>query len=201
VTSSHYFSSKPTSKEEFGRIETVLRGKRISLVSATGVFSVKRVDNGTRILAENMTIPEEGDFLDLGCGIGVIGIVAAIENPSLSVHLTDVNPRAVQLARLNVERLKLKNCHIYEGNLYEPLGDKRFNLIVSNPPISAGMHKVVHPMVTGAYERLVEGGLLQMVIQSNKGSKMLASFFDEVFGYHEILAIKSGYRVFTSIRY
>lgn len=200
VTGSHYFSSKPTSREELGRIETVLRGKKISLITASGVFSSKRVDNGTRVLIENMTIPEEGDFLDLGCGIGVIGIVAAMENPKLRVHLSDVNPRAVRLTGLNVERLGLENCSVYEGDLYEPLGDRQFDVIASNPPVSAGMHKVVYPMVVGAYERLFEGGVLQMVIQTNKGGRMLAGFFDEVFGSHEVSAIKSGYRVFTSVK-
>ncbi len=200
MTGSHYFSSKPTSKEERGRIETVLRGRKLSLFTATGVFSAKRVDNGTRVLVENMTIPEEGDFLDIGCGNGVIGIVAAMENPDLRVHLSDVNPRAVRLTRLNVDRLGLKNCRVYEGSLYEPLGDMLFDVIVSNPPVSAGMRKVVYPMVTGAYERLVYRGLLQMVIQTNKGGKMLAGFFDEVFGSHEVSAIKSGYRVFTSVK-
>ena len=200
VTGNHYFSSKPSSKEKRGKIETVLRGKKISLITSTGVFSAKRVDNGTRVLIENMVIPEEGDFLDLGCGIGVIGIMAAIESQELRVHLSDVNPRAVKLTRLNVQRLGLKNCNIYEGSIYEPLGERSFDTIVSNPPVSAGMHKVVYPMVSGAYDRLADGGLLQMVIQSNKGGRMLAGFFDKVFGEHEVLAIKSGYRVLTSVK-
>jgi 16S rRNA G1207 methylase RsmC len=55
-------------------------------------------------------------------------------------------------------------------------------------------------MVTGAYDHLRHGGRLQMVIQSNKGGKMLAGYFDTVFGTHEILAIKSGYRILTSIK-
>jgi 16S rRNA (guanine1207-N2)-methyltransferase len=200
VTGSHYFSSKPSSKEERGKIETVLRGRNISLITSTGVFSAKRVDNGTRVLVENMVIPVEGDFLDLGCGIGVVGIMAAIENPDLIVHLSDVNPRAVKLTRLNVKRLGLENCRVYEGSLYEPLEELLFDIIVSNPPVSAGMHKVVYSMVSGAYDWLVEGGLLQMVIQSNKGGRMLAGFFDEVFGAHEVSAIKSGYRVLTSVK-
>ena len=53
-------------------------------------------------------------------------------------------------------------------------------------------------MVEGAYERLVDGGCLQMVIQSNKGGKMLADFFNEVFGGFKVVAIKSGYRVLSS---
>lgn len=200
VTNSHYFSSKPTSKDERAIIETVLRGKHISFISSHGVFSAKRVDNGTRVLVENMRIPEAGDFLDIGCGIGVIGVMAALESPGLRVHLSDVNQRAAKLTRLNIQRHGLENCSVYEGNLYEPLGDKVFDVIVSNPPVSAGMHKVVQPMVGGAFTRLVEGGVLQMVIQSNKGGRMLAGFFDEVFGSHEVVTRKSGYRVLSGIK-
>ena len=200
VSNSHYFSSKPSSKDERALIETFLRGKRVGFFTSHGVFSAKRVDTGTRVLVENMLIPERGDFLDIGCGIGVIGIMAALESPSLSVHLSDVNPRAAKLTQLNIQRHGLKNCSAYEGDLYSPLGDRVFDVIVSNPPVSAGMHKVVYPMVSGAFERLVEGGVLQMVIQSNKGGNMLAGFFDDVFGSHEVTARKSGYRVYSSVK-
>ena len=200
MPNSHYFSKKPSSKDERGKIETVLRGRKYSFITSTGVFSAKRVDNGTRILVENMSIPEEGEFLDLGCGIGIIGIVAATTSPSLHVSLSDVNSRAVQLTRLNIQRARLSNCSVYEGNLYEALDDHKFDAIISNPPISAGMHKVVQPMVEGAFERLNFGGVLQMVIQSNKGGKMLAGYFDDVFSEHEIVVRKSGYRVLSSCK-
>jgi 16S rRNA (guanine1207-N2)-methyltransferase len=200
MSSSHYFSKKPSSRDERGKIETVLRGRNYSFITSTGVFSAKRVDNGTRVLVENMLVPEKGEFLDLGCGIGIIGIVAASMEPKLRVHLTDVNSRAVQLTRLNIQRLGLDNCSVYEGYLYEALGEKKFDVIVSNPPVSAGMHKVVQPMISGAFERLNPGGVIQMVIQSNKGGKMLAGFFDETFGDHEIVVKKSGYRVLSSCK-
>lgn len=197
---SHYFSKRPSSKDERGKIVTILRGRKHSFITSRGVFSAKRVDTGTRVLVENMHIPEKGDFLDLGCGIGIIGIVAASTAPKLRVHLTDVNTRAVKLTKLNVQRAELPNCKVYEGYLYEALDDQKFDAIISNPPVSAGMHKVVHPMISGAYERLNTDGILQMVIQSNKGGKMLAGFFDDVFGEHEIVTRKSGYRVLSSCK-
>jgi 16S rRNA (guanine1207-N2)-methyltransferase len=200
VNSSHYFSSKPSSKDERALIETILRGKHYSFFTSQGIFSAKRIDTGTRLLVENMVIPEKGDFLDLGCGIGVIGIIAAKESPGLCVHLTDINSRAVTLTRLNVERYSLKNCNVYEGNLYQPLIHKVFNVITSNPPISAGMHNVVFPMIDGAFEHLIDGGLLQLVIQTKKGGKMLEMYLNKVFGNHMVTKRKSGYRVLTSIK-
>jgi 16S rRNA (guanine1207-N2)-methyltransferase len=200
MNSSHYFSSKPSSKDVRGRIETVLRGKRYSFITSNGVFSKKRVDLGTRVLVENMIIPKTGKLLDLGCGIGIIGIVAASENPELEVHLSDINSRAVKLTKLNIRRHGLKNCRVYEGNLYAPLGEQVFNTVVSNPPVSSGMRKVVFPLVSNTFERLVGRGTIQLVIQSNKGANMLADFLDEIFGSHRVLTKKSGYRVLISNR-
>jgi 16S rRNA (guanine1207-N2)-methyltransferase len=145
-----------------------------------------------------MVIPKSGNFLDLGCGIGIIGIVAASLYSELNVHLSDINSRAVELTQLNIMRHKLKNCKVYEGDLYTPLKELKFNTIVTNPPVSAGMHKVVFPIISGGYERLIEGGMIQVVIQSNKGGKMLAGFLDKTFGNHSILAKKSGYRILIS---
>lgn len=193
--SNHYFSAKPSSKEKRGVIKATLRGKDYSFITSSGVFSAKRIDTGTRVLVENMILPESGRLLDMGSGIGIIGIVAARENPDLEVHLSDVNERAFKLTRENIYRNKVTNCHPHHGNLYEPLGDLMFDSIISNPPISAGMKKIVFPIVEGAYERLNPEGTLQLVIQSNKGAKMLAKHMDEIFGEHEVVKRKSGFRV------
>ncbi len=199
MSGSHYFSSKPTVEDRRGLIRTIIRGKQYEFITSRGVFSSKRVDNGTRILAENMILPDKGRLLDMGCGIGILGIVAARERADLEVVMSDINQRAVELTRLNAKRSNISNFSVHEGFLYEPLGDAMFDTIISNPPISAGMRKVVFPLVRGAKEMLVPGGTLQLVIQSKKGGKMLAKAIDETFGEHTVLARKSGYRVLFAI--
>ncbi|MBN2336426.1 class I SAM-dependent methyltransferase [Candidatus Bathyarchaeota archaeon] len=196
--SDHYFSSSPKSRLEMGLIDTVLRGRRYRLLTASGLFSAKKIDLGTRVLVESMDVPEVGGFLDVGCGMGVIGVVAASISPGLSVTMTDVNERATMVASMNVDRLGLGNARVATGNLYEPVEGEKFDTIVSNPPISAGMRKVVKPLVTGAVDHLVEGGSLQLVIQSNKGGKALARLLDESFGGHSVVERKSGYRVLAA---
>lgn len=181
-------------------IKTFLRKKEYSFYTSTGVFSAKRIDNGTRILVENMVLPERGRLLDMGCGIGIIGIVASRENPFLEVHLSDINQRAVNLTRDNAKKNNARNYHIHHGYLFQPLDDLTFDAILSNPPISAGMRKVVFPLVKGAFARLSAGGTLQLVIQSNKGGKMLGKVLDETFGEHSVLTRKSGYRVLFAIK-
>lgn len=200
MSDSHYFSRKPTTIDQRGLIKSVLRGQLYEFVTSRGVFSSKRIDNGTRLLVEEMILPENGLVLDMGCGIGVIGIVAAQERPDLEVLMIDINERAVDLAGLNIVRNQVHNISVRAGDLYEQLGETRFDTIVSNPPVSAGMKKVVFPLVEGAYEHLVEGGTLQVVIQTKKGGKMLAKVLDETFGEHIVLARKSGYRVLFAKR-
>src|SRR5512143_493246 len=90
----HYFSQEPKCQVKFGLVRTCLRGLQFEFLTASSVFSVKRVDSGTRTLIENMQLPSKGCVLDVGCGYGAIGIVAARLNPSLHVVMTDVNRRA-----------------------------------------------------------------------------------------------------------
>lgn len=196
--SDHYFSREPASAPERGVIVAYLRGRRYRFVTASGVFSYKRIDNGTRLLVESMELPAEGSLLDVGCGYGVVGIVAAALEPGLRVTLTDVNQRAAGLARENVAAMRLGNAEVLEGDLYGPVAGRRFTTIVSNPPISAGMRRVVEPLVSGALGHLVDGGMLQVVVQSNKGGRTLAGFMDESFGGHEVAARGSGYRVLVA---
>ncbi len=196
--SNHYFSKEPKSKMKRGLIQTKLRGKPYEFLTASGLFSSKRIDKGTRILIENMILPKEGRLLDLGCGIGVIGLVAASINQGLNVTLTDVNKRATAIAKENTERMKLKNVRILTGNIYDPIKDEKFDIIISNPPVSAGMSKIIKVIVEGAIEHLTSYGTIQLVIQWNKGGRTLAKILEKSFGGFEILERKSGYRVFCS---
>ena len=163
--------------------------------TSSGVFSGKRLDPGTRLLIENLQLPSSGRILDLGCGYGPVGIFIAKKKPTLEVWMTDINTRAFELTRLNVERNRVKNVISVQGNLYEPVEGKLFNLIVSNPPISAGLKKVVEPMIRLAPLHLENEGVFQLVVQSNKGGRTVASIIDHSFGNVEIVAKKSGYRV------
>ncbi len=193
--SEHYFSVSPSSTENRGLIKCNLRGLPFEFLTSSGVFSHRRIDNGTRLLVEEMELPDAGRVLDIGCGYGALGIVAARLKLKLEVWMTDINPRAVRLAEENATRNGVHNVIVKQGNLYSPVGDTMFATVVTNPPISAGIAKVVEPMITHAYRHLDPGGALQLVVQSNKGGRILAEIIEETFGEAQVLARGSGYRV------
>ncbi|MDH7477419.1 MAG: class I SAM-dependent methyltransferase [Candidatus Bathyarchaeota archaeon] len=193
----HYFQEHPKSKLKLGIIHTNLSGTPFQFLTASGVFSKKRVDLGTRVLIESMVLPEKGYVLDVGCGYGAVGIAAAAFNPKLHVVMVDVNSRAVWLAKRNIEINNLKNAEVRHGNLYEPVKGLTFNCILSNPPVSAGM-KTVGAIISEAPQYMTQKALFQIVVNSKIGGKNFEKFLHETFGNVRILARKSGYRVFIS---
>jgi len=193
----HYFAALPKSEAKFGIVHTRLRGEPFKFLTASSVFSKKQVDLGTRLLIEAMRLPETGAVLDLGCGYGAVGIAVAASNMRLQVVMTDVNVRAVQLARRNIKINKVRNAEVRCGCLYEPVKDLMFNCVLSNPPVSAGM-ETVKAIITQAPKVMADKATFQMVIRSKIGSKTLPSVFNETFGNCAVLARKSGYRVLTA---
>lgn len=196
-SSTHYFSEKPDVKPRYGIIRVHLRRRCFEFLTSSGVFSPNRIDLGTLLLIESMILPEKGCLLDLGCGYGPVGIAAAVFNPRLKVFMVDVNERAVKLAEENARRNLAENIEVRQGFLYEPVKDLKFEAIVCNPPISAGM-KVVKPIIIEAPTHLLVGGLLEIVVRSKVGGKRITRFMKEAFGNVKVHARGSGYRVLIS---
>jgi len=190
----HYFAALPKSETKLGLIRTILRGTSFEFLTASSVFSKKQVDLGTRLLIEAMVLPEAGAVLDMGCGYGAVGITVAASNPRLRVIMTDVNVRAVRLAKQNAQKNKARNTEVRCGYLYEPVKDLKFNCVLSNPPVSAGM-KIVKALITQAPQVMTREATFQMVIRSKIGAKKLPLVFNAAFGNCSVLARKSGYRV------
>lgn len=195
----HYFTEHPKARPNLGLIRTTLRGHFFEFFTSSGVFSGKRVDLGTRLLAESMLLPERGYVLDLGCGYGPVGIAAAAFNPDLRVILVDVNARAVWLARMNARHNNVKNAEVRRGFLYEPVKALEFDAILCNPPLSAGMQIVV-PIIEGAFGSLRAGGLFELVVRSKIGSKRLSRELEKALGNVQVRARRSGYRVLLSTK-
>ena len=199
-TQNHYFTPHAKSEKNLRMVHTHLRRQAFRFLTASGVFSNRRIDPGTKLLAESMILPSEGHVLDLGCGYGVVGIAAAAFNHNLKLFLVDINERAVWLSKQNIQLNNISNAEAKQGNLYEPVEELTFNCILTNPPVSAGM-ETVRAIILQASQHLEAKGSFQMVIRSKIGGKTLSQFLENVFGNMEVLSRKSGYRVFLSKKY
>jgi SAM-dependent methyltransferase len=76
-----------------------------------------------------------GSFLDLGCGAGTAALLFA--GRAETCVGVDVNPRAILFSRLNAALNGIARVEFREGDLFEPVGDASFDLIVSQPPFVA----------------------------------------------------------------
>jgi len=77
-------------------------------------------------------VPEPA-VLDVGTGSGAIALAIASELPAGRVTATDVSPAALDVAWANAVALGL-GVEVRQGDLLDGLDDRRFDLIVSNPP-------------------------------------------------------------------
>lgn len=73
--------------------------------------------------------------LDLCTGSACLAIVAALRFPDAQVDAVELSPDALAVARMNVDDYALADrLSLFEGDLYRPLGDRTYDLILTNPP-------------------------------------------------------------------
>ncbi|MDB5487521.1 MAG: Ribosomal protein N(5)-glutamine methyltransferase [Reyranella sp.] len=84
-------------------------------------------------------------ILDLCCGSGCLAILAALAFPRAKIDAVDLSAGALALARRNVATHRLGDrIALHRGDLFKPLQDQRYDLIISNPPYvdAGGMEKL-----------------------------------------------------------
>ena len=138
--------------------------------------------------------------LDVGTGTGAIALSLAQEGPFRHVVATDASGEALSLARTNAERADLQDrVELRQGATWDPVRPgERFDVVVSNPPYVAGGEvatlepevvdwephgaltagplglDLLSELVSGAGERLVEGGMLALELGADQGSAVVA---------------------------
>ena len=194
----HYYTNDSNLESKERIIEYTFLGKRVKLISDNGVFSKNRVDFGTNVLLNSLEdLSNINSVLDVGCGIGIIGICIKVKYDNLNVTMIDVNNRALDLAKKNILLNNLTEINALESNLYENIQDK-FDMIISNPPIRAGK-EIVHGVVNEGIKHLNNGGFMYIVIQKKQGAESMMKKMEEVFGNIEVVNKESGYMILKSI--
>jgi 16S rRNA (guanine1207-N2)-methyltransferase len=198
--SNHYYSREQKVESNPIFWEFDLRKHRLKFKTDNGVFSKKEVDFGSRLLIETFQLPDiEGEILDVGCGYGPIGLSIA-KDSGRTVHMIDVNERALSLAKENAALNGIDHVNIYESDRLEKVKHSEFAAILTNPPIRAGK-KTVHEIFEHSYLNLKADGELWVVIQKKQGAPSAIEKITEVFGNVETVERKKGYFILRAKKY
>lgn len=205
----HYFSSSPEAEHRKREIRFEIEHLTFMFASDSSVFSKDHVDEGSELLIktvldfERNLMQDDRDRelrgLDLGTGYGVIGIVLT---SLLDVHMTmtDVNERALDLARTNAFRYKVvENTTIKQSDGFASIDNKCFDLIVSNPPIRAGK-QVIYQMWEDAVEHLNDDGRFYIVIRKQQGAPSALKKLQELSQDVKVLVKRKGFWVIRLVK-
>lgn len=198
--SDHYYSRKPQTESKPRHWNFTLLGHNFRFETDAGVFSKSEVDFGSRVLIDAFETPDlEGPILDIGCGYGPIGLSIAKANEGKTVHLVDVNTRAIQLAEKNAAANGIQNVRIYESDGLSAVDTANFAAIITNPPIRAGKETIFR-FYNESYEKLVSKGELWIVIQKKQGAPSTFSYLEEIFGQVDLVDKARGYWIIKATK-
>ncbi len=173
------------------------------IVNHAGLFSRDRLDRGSQLLIEQMPIDAKyRRIVDLGCGNGVLGIIAAALNPDAGLLFCDESYMAIASAQENFNSAFGGRAEVEfrVGDCLQGVADASAELILINPPFhqqhSVG-DAIAWQMFKQAHRVLVTGGELQAV-----GNRHLAyhAKLKKLFGNCEAIASNSKFVVLRASR-
>ena len=171
-----YYTGSPTSESRVQRFTLDYEGESYLFAYDNGVFSKGELDDGTAYLLG--ALPSlHGRVLDLGCGWGPVGVILGRRYPEISLVMSDVNERALALAKDNLEANGVKNAETVLSDGLEKI-EGRFDFIVTNPPIRAGK-QVIYRLFDESLARLNEGGRLFIVIRRQQGAESALKYLEK----------------------
>ncbi len=176
-------------------IEATVKGIELRLETAPGLFSPRAVDAGTLAMLSQVAFAPEDKVLDLGCGYGVVGLVAARLGRPDRVWLVDKDPSAVALARANLAANDAAAATVVLSDGFRSFFETGFDKILCNPPYQADFAVPKHFIEKG-FNRLVVGGTLYMV---TKRELWYRNKITSVFGGVKVAQV-DGYFVFEATR-
>ncbi|MEW5823111.1 MAG: methyltransferase [Pseudomonadota bacterium] len=164
-------------------LSTDVRGVPLSLHSTWGLFSPRELDDGSRLLLEHIEVHPQDDCLDLGCGYGPIGLTLARLAPQGQTLMVDKDFVAVDYAARNARLNRIDNAQALLSNGFSAVGNRQFDLIVSNIPAKVGK-EMLYIFLYDALDRLKPGGRLYFV-SINGLREFFKRTMNEVFGNYE----------------
>ncbi|WP_116474570.1 methyltransferase [Zobellella maritima] len=114
-----------------------LEGTDFTIHNLANVFSRGSLDVGARFMLDHIPGNRPDRIIDLGCGNGVLGLMALARNPQARVTFVDESYMAVASARLNVSHNlpdALARSQFMVNNCLEGMGPDEADLVLCNPP-------------------------------------------------------------------
>ena len=164
--------------------------------SQPGVFAWDRIDPGSALLAQTLP-PLKGAGADLGCGYGALATVALRSPLVTALTLYDLDRRAVEAARRNVEDPRVV---IEQADVRTLAVNGDLDFIVTNPPFHDGGaedKRLGQNFIRQAAAMLKKGGVLWLV--ANRHLPYEADI-NEAFKRVRMAADAGGYKVFEAIK-
>lgn len=192
---SHYFTDNSQLKKNRKEIAFRFLDIEYSLISDDGVFSKFTLDRGTEALLKVYAgLDISGSIADLGCGIGVIGVIVSQLFDDVNVEGVDINSRSVELANENFARYKVNGTNRVQDGL-----SGHYDHVITNPPIRVGKEKM-YSLFDSAFDSLNPGGSFVFVIRKSHGAKSAQAKCMELFGNCELLEKDKGFYIYRSVK-
>lgn len=133
------------------------------------VFSRDSLDIGTRFLLQHLPQNQAfREYIDLGCGNGVVGLMLAKQNPQASICFVDESFMAIASARENFQSVFAgqRQARFIAGDCLNGFAENSADCIVCNPPFHqqhAVGDQIALQMFQQAYRVLRKGGELRII--------------------------------------
>ena len=111
--------------------------REFNISSHASLFSREKLDSGSRLLIENMPFADHYQRIaDLGCGNGILGLIAASLNPDAELLFIDESYSAIASARQNFETAFAgqRSAEFRVTNCFQGVGENSIDLVLNNPP-------------------------------------------------------------------
>ncbi|MFB0509329.1 MAG: class I SAM-dependent methyltransferase [bacterium] len=176
-------------------IRTNIKGVDLVFKTTQTLFSPDKIDKGTLAMLSKIDFKNEDKVLDLGCGYGVVGILAAKLIGPKNVFMIDNNITAVNLAKENALLNGVGDVTIIQSDGFRNIEEKDFTLIITNPPYHEDFSVPKHFIEKG-FNRLKLNGKIYLVTKRKDWYK---NKLVNIFGGVQIWEIDD-YYVFRSVK-
>ncbi len=172
-----YYDQKLPVGHKFKELKFKFNEHKFRFLTDVGMFSRFEVDTGTKFLLRNLDTKPDDAFLDLCCGYGVVGIT--MSKFCKSVVMSDVNERAIEMVKRNLELNLVTNARVVNSDLFENIPEK-CTIIATNPPLRAGI-EFMRKLVDGAIEYLYDNGRICIVARKKQNAYKIFEILGENF--------------------